>query len=162
MGNDMDAENTPEVHKLHWWFFAIKLIPWIILMVVFIIIGQVVALWPILSDFYSQYYYIGAFIILGLMTVGFVIGYLQWIYTTLTLGEGYLVFSQGIISRRVAKIPLQEIASIDLQQSIFQRFLKTGDLVVDMRGASLLRMYGLDDPASIQNRVMEMRRPGRI
>jgi hypothetical protein len=70
----------------------------------------------------------------------------------LTLDDDYLIFETGIIRRSVSKIPLQEIASIDLNM---------GDLVVDMRGASLLRMRGLDDPAGIQNTVMEMRRPCR-
>ncbi len=155
----MDVDKAPEVHKLHWWFFAIKLVPWVILTIVFVIIGKLTVLVPVVDEIYMQYYYIGASIILLLMALGFLIGYLQWLYTTLTLDKGYLIFSTGIIRRSVAKIPLQEIASIDLRQSIFQRILNTGDLVVDMRGASLLRMNGLDDPAGIQNRVMELRNP---
>lgn len=154
----MDAENVPEVHKLHWWFFVNKLVPWLLIAVLLVLLGQVTALSPLIHDIYQRFYYYAAAIILVLMVIGFLIGFAQWSFTTLTLDRSYLIFETGILRRSVSKIPVQEIASIDLQQSIFQRFLNMGDLVVDMRGASLLRMRGLEDPLGIQNKVMELRK----
>lgn len=158
----MSTGRTHEVFRLHWWFVASSLFPWIILTIVFVISGKLATLFPVMDEFYREYHLTGAVIILTLMIFGFLIAYVQWLYTTLTLDSDYLIFATGIINRRVSKIPLQEIASIDLQQSIFQRILTTGNLVVDMRGASLLRMNGLDDPATIQNHIMDLRNPTRF
>ena len=105
-------------------------------------------------------FYFGAAIAAGVV-ISILFAVVQWSCTTLTIERGYVVYAKGVLSRTVAKVPVQEIASIDLQQTLFHRILNTGNLVIDMRGASLLRMNLLNDPVGIQNTVLEMRQGGR-
>lgn len=153
----MDDKDNAQVHKMHWWFFVDKFVPWIIAAVVLVFVGKVSVYNPLMDDLYVRTYRYAAALIVAGMTISFLVSFAQWSFTTLTLDNGYLVYEKGIIRRNVAKIPVQEIASIDLQQSIFQRLLNTGDLVIDMRGASLLRMRLIDDPVETQNAILGVR-----
>ncbi|WJS87215.1 PH domain-containing protein [Paracoccus sp. TOH] len=158
------------VHRMHWWFFVDKLVPWLFAAGAFLMLlafsGMVPDRFPLSrlsvpQDLYGRVrWYFGAAIAAGAV-ISMLIAVVQWTCTTLTIEGGYVVYAKGILSRTVAKVPVQEIASIDLTQTIFQRILNTGNLVIDMRGASLLRMNLLDDPVGIQNTVLEMRQGGR-
>ena len=158
------------VHRMHWLFFADKLVPWLFAAAVFLVLlaisGMVPTSLPLsrLSmphDLFGRVrFYFGATIATGVV-ISILIAVVQWSCTTLTIERGYVVYAKGVLSRTVAKVPVQEIASIDLQQTLFQRILNTGNLVIDMRGASLLRMNLLNDPVGIQNTVLEMRQGGR-
>lgn len=158
------------VHRMHWWFFVDKLVPWLFaaaaLLVLLAISGLVPSSLPLSRvsvphDLFDRVrFYFGAAIAAG-AAISMLIAVVQWLCTTLTIEGGYVVYAKGVLSRSVAKVPVKEIASIDLTQTLFQRILNTGNLVIDMRGASLLRMKLLDDPVGIQNTVLEMRQGGR-
>lgn len=150
------------VHRMHWWFFVDKLVPWLFAAVALLGLLALSGLVPdrisVPHDLYGRVrYYFGAFIAVGAV-LSILIAFVQWSCTTLTIEGGYVVYAKGVLSRKVAKVPAQEIASIDLQQTLFQRILNTGDLVIDMRGVSLLRMKLLDDPVGIQNAVLALRK----
>lgn len=150
---------------MHWWFFVDKLVPWLFaaaaLMVLLAFSGMVPARFAAPHDLYGLVrFYFGAAIAAGAL-LSILIAVVQWFCTSLTIEGGYVVYAKGVLSRTVAKIPVQEIASIDLHQTLFQRILNTGNLVIDMRGASLLRMSLLDDPVGIRNSVLEMRQGDR-
>lgn len=98
-----------------------------------------------------------ALLSLGLFVWALLASWVSWYFTHLLISDDHLVYSTGVLNRKVAKVPVQEIASIDLHQTLFQRMIGSGDLVVDMRGASLLTMRMLKRPQDIQNRVLAMR-----
>lgn len=159
--DDMADDQGQVVYKMHWWFFVDKFVPWLIASVVVVVIGNVAILNPLIFDLYQRVHVYAAWFIVGGMMLTFIAAFIQWMFTTLTLEDGYLIYEKGIIRRAVAKIPMQEIASVDLRQSIFQRFLNSGDLTIDMRGASLLRMRQLDNPEGVQNAILRERRETR-
>lgn len=146
------------VHRKHWWFFVGRIVPWFVPIIVFAFIGKFTPMVPIVDEVYRVYYlYIGMFL-LFMMAMSLVFGYIQWVYTTVTIDQNFLVYRAGILSRTLSKIPLREIASMDLRQSLFQRLLGMGSLIIDMRGASLLQIRDLEDPEAIQDTVLDRRR----
>lgn len=158
-------DSARSVHRMHWWFFADKLVPWLFAAVALVgllaLSGMIPNRFSVANALYGRVqYYLGAIIFAGAV-ISILIAIVQWACTTLTIEGSYIVYAKGVLSRTVAKVPVQEIASIDLRQTLFQRILNTGDLVIDMRGASLLRMKLLDDPIGIQNAVLAMRHGDR-
>lgn len=154
------SKETP--HRMHWWFFVDKLVPWIfagaLLAILLAMSGMVSDRFALPANLYSRIQ-ISTVALIAIGAVSSVlISAVQWSCTRLTIEEDQLVYAKGVLNRTVAKIPIQEIASIDLHQTLFQRIMGTGDLLVDMRGASLLRMKLLDDPEAIQNAVLSLRR----
>lgn len=150
---------------MHWWFFVDKLVPWLLaaaaLLVLLAFSGMVPTRESMPHDLLGRVrFYFGAAIAAGAV-ISMLIAIVQWSCTSLTIEGGYVVYAKGVLNRTVAKIPVQEIASIDLHQTLFQRILNTGSLVIDMRGASLLRMNLLDDPVGVQSTVLEMRQSSR-
>ena len=154
----MDIEQPKQEHKLHWWMFVQTFIPWLLIVGFFVLINRYVDFRTLLSGLYDAAYLIIALGILVLMTASFMLALWRWYATTLYLDSLYLVYERGLLAKRISKVPLQEIASIDLQQSLFQRLIGSGDLIVDMRGSALLRVPDLDHPAEIQGAIMEIRR----
>lgn len=153
-------------HRMHWWFFVDKLVPWMfagaLLAILLVMSGMVSDRFALPANLYSRIQ-ISTVALIGIGAVSSVlISAIQWSCTRLTIDGDQLVYAKGVLNRTVAKIPIQEIASIDLHQTLFQRVMGTGDLVVDMRGASLLRMKLLDDPEGIQNSVLSLRRKPTI
>lgn len=152
------------VHKMHWLFFVDRLVPWLLavgfLGGLFVLSGRVSVGVQVPRELYGLLRQVLIGIVFGGAILSILAALVQWISTTLTVEDGYLVYETGVLNRKVAKVPVQEIASIDLRQSLLQRVVKAGDLVIDMRGASLLRMKLLDDPVRIQNAVLSMRNTG--
>jgi len=149
---------------MHWWFVVGKLIPWLIagatVSAFFAMIWLISHRFPIPSNL-DGLIRNGLFaLILAGAILSALVALVQWFCTTLTLEDGYVVYAKGLLNRSVSKVPVQEIASIDIRQSLFHRMLNAGDLIIDMRGVSLLRMNLLDDPIGIRNAVLDMRSAG--
>jgi hypothetical protein len=71
----MNAENATETYKLHWWFLANKLFPWMFLVFLLVLIEPITELVPLVHDTYERFYYHAAALIVMLMAIGFVIGF---------------------------------------------------------------------------------------
>lgn len=147
--------------RMHWWFFVGKSMPWLfaaaLMLGLFYVSGFAVGRIDLPSGLYERVRISILALIAASLVLALLFAWIEWICTTLALDGGYLVYSKGVLNRTVAKVPVQEIASIDLKQTLFQRMLGAGDLVIDMRGASLLRIRLIADPAIIQGTVLDMR-----
>jgi uncharacterized membrane protein YdbT with pleckstrin-like domain len=149
--------------RMHWWFFVERAVPWLLAAVMmlglFYLTGFAAGRIELPNGLYGRV----RFSILAIIAVSLVLSllgaWIVWLCTRLEFDDGYLVYSKGVLNRTVAKVPVQEIASIDVHQTLLQRMLGAGDLVIDMRGASLLRIRLMPDPSAIQGTVLDMRRP---
>lgn len=148
---------TERRYKMHWWFFFSSLVPWVFAIAFVLILGVIAGLNPVSLELYDRFRNVFIVIVLAGAVLSGLATTVKWIFTTLTVGEGHIVYEKGILNRTVAKVPVQEIASIDLRQTLFQRMLNTGDLVIDMRGVSLMQLNLLSRPSEIQDKVLAMR-----
>lgn len=105
-------------HRMHWWFFVDKLVPWMfagaLLAILLLMSGMVSDRFALPANLYSRIQ-ISTVALIGIGAASSVlISAIQWSCTRLTIDGDQLVYAKGVLNRTVAKVPIQEIASIDL------------------------------------------------
>ena len=77
--------------------------------------------------------------VLGLIALGFCLRFawsvLQWWVTRIIVTDRRIVEVSGLVSRRVASMPLPQVTDTTYHRSILGRMLGYGDLVVESPGA---------------------------
>jgi uncharacterized membrane protein YdbT with pleckstrin-like domain len=97
------------------------------------------------------------FPVLGLAVVAllfFLVRLLQWMTTDLVLTTDRLIYRKGVVSRHGREIPLERINDVSFTQSLFQRMLRAGDVLIESGGERGQSSFGhFADPQGIQNEV---------
>ncbi|MCS6953772.1 MAG: PH domain-containing protein [Bryobacterales bacterium] len=76
-------------------------------------------------------------------------------FTRLTLTDGKLRYETGIVSRSSRSIPLAQVQNVRVDQTLFQRLLRVGDISVETAGeTSLLVVKDLDDPEAVADLIL--------
>ncbi len=84
----------------------------------------------------------------------FLVRLAQWITTDFVLTTDRLIYRKGIVSRTGREIPLERINDVSFNQSLFQRILRAGDLLVESGGERGQSSFGhFADPQGIQNEI---------
>jgi uncharacterized membrane protein YdbT with pleckstrin-like domain len=108
--------------------------------------------------------YIGvALIVLAVINLLWV--YLRWRTTDFILTTDRLVTRQGVLSRQSHEIPLDRVNDLTCHQSLFERVIHAGDLMIESGGERGQETFSdVGDPFEVQNavyRAMEARRDTR-
>ena len=92
---------------------------------------------------------------LAMVALLFFLGRLaQWITTDLVLTTDRLIYRKGVMSRQGREIPLERINDVSFTQSLFQRMLRAGDVLIESGGERGQSSFGhFADPQGIQNEV---------
>ena len=94
---------------------------------------------------------------LGLAVVAllFFLGrYAQWLTTDFVLTTDRLIYRKGVLSRQGREIPLERLNDVSYQQTLFQRMMLAGDLLVESAGEQGQSQYGhFARPQDIQNEI---------
>lgn len=86
--------------------------------------------------------------------IGSVMRYLRWITTEFVLTTDRLIVRHGIIGKNGKEIPLDRIMNISFHQSVLERILKTGDLVVESAGEQSQQVFSnVARPEKMQNKI---------
>jgi uncharacterized membrane protein YdbT with pleckstrin-like domain len=81
---------------------------------------------------------------------------LQWRFTEYVLTNERLISRAGVIAKRTTEIPLERINDITITQSVFERILHCGDLVLESAGEfGQQRFSDVGAPAEVQKRIYE-------
>ena len=78
------------------------------------------------------------------------ISYLAWRFTTFVLSNERVITRSGIIAKHSKEIPLETINDVTFNQSILERMLNAGDLIIESAGESG------------QNRFTDIRKPEQV
>lgn len=128
------------------WFFLFG--PAIVL-----IVALALAIWVSQADI-SDFV---LFPVLGLALVAlvfFLARYAQWLTTDFVLTTDRLIYRKGVITRQGREIPLERVNDVSYKQTLFQRVLQAGDLLVESGGERGQSQYGhFANPQDIQNEV---------
>lgn len=74
-------------------------------------------------------------IILLVVSVFWVIGrYAKWATTNFVITSDRLIFRQGVIAKNGIEIPLERVNTVHFNQSVFERMVGAGDLVIESGG----------------------------
>jgi len=132
----------------HWWFFAEPVAS-------FVVSG---VLWlfvfgkyhddpkPILS------YPIGAIALVALAWV--IVRYLKWRTTYFVITSDRLIYRHGVLGKAGIEIPLERVNNVNFKQSIFERMIGAGDLLIESGGEDGQQSFSdIAHPDKVQNLI---------
>ena len=129
----------------HWWMFTG--------VVTRLVIAIAVAIAIVVRFDGKVVNYIGIALI-GVAVVNLLIVYLKWNTTDFILTTDRLITREGILSRRSREIPLDRINDLACHQSLFERMIHSGDLMIESGGElGQQRFHNVGDPFVLQNAV---------
>lgn len=80
--------------------------------------------------------------------------YSEWVTTDFVLTSDRLIFRKGVLSRQGREIPLERLNDVSYHQSLFQRLLGAGDLLVESGGERGQEQFGsFAHPQETQNEI---------
>ena len=130
----------------HWWFFTRSVFFLIVAMVAGVGANLVVEDNEVVG-------YIGAGLIVLALLYLFVV-WLRWKTTNFVLTTDRLIDRQGVLARSGREIPLERINDITFHQSLFERLIRAGDLIVESGGTQGQQTFSdLAHPFEVQNAV---------
>ena len=130
----------------HWWFFAEAATSFAVSGVLWLFVfGQY-------EDKSYLTYPIGA-IALGALVWLFV-RYLKWRTTYFVITSDRLIYRHGVIAKAGIEIPLERVNNVNSKQSIFERLIGAGDLLIESGGEDgQQRFSDIAKPAKVQNLI---------
>jgi uncharacterized membrane protein YdbT with pleckstrin-like domain len=140
-----DEDIALDLHP-HWWF----LFPQICLLAGAIVIGIAALL------FASETSWIialaGLLVLVALANFG--IRYAQWSTTNFVVTTDRLIYRHGVLAKHGIEIPLERVNTVFFSQSMFERMLRSGDLVIESAGEMGRQNFSnVRRPSAVQNEI---------
>lgn len=125
----------------HWTFIASG----------FVLLGVAVAVAAVISILLPEFFWVGLIIVLfGLLGAGG--RYLRWRTTEFVVSTDRIIVRQGVLAKYAIEIPLDKVMNISYRQSLYERLLGTGDLVVESAGENGQQAFtDVSNPSYVQN-----------
>ncbi|MEM9710646.1 MAG: PH domain-containing protein [Actinomycetota bacterium] len=143
--------------KPHWWVFALpgaSLVGLIALLLVVTATTDVAALQVVV-----------VLVIVGVL--GWIaVRYSQWVTTAFVVTNRRLIYRSGVVTKSGIEIPLDRVNNVIFRQTVFERLLGAGDLMIESAGESgQQHFHNVRKPNAVQNEIyrqMEELERGRI
>jgi uncharacterized membrane protein YdbT with pleckstrin-like domain len=149
-----EDETIVRQFRPHWRLLAIPTL-WLIGAIVAIVVVFVVL--P-LNDNYQIVQWILVAAIVAAMIPLVVSPVLRWLFTTYILTSERLITRSGMIARSGIELPLASINDVRFNQSVIERILKSGDLVIESAGESgQSKFTDIPDPEEFQSVLYKTR-----
>lgn len=133
----------------HWWYFwepALTLIAILIVGIILLIVDT-----PDWFDTGAKWLVIIAIVLAAIWLVS---RYMKWISTNFVITSNRIVFRQGIISKSGVEIPLDRVNNVNFHQTILERILGAGDLLIESGGEDgQSRFTDIRHPDRVQNLI---------
>lgn len=79
---------------------------------------------------------------------------LQWLSTHFVLTTERLIYRKGLIAKHGRDVPLNRVNNIDMSQTVFERVLRAGDILVESAGESgQQRFTDIKRPEHVQREI---------
>ena len=79
---------------------------------------------------------------------------MKWLTTNFVITSNRLIFRQGIIGKSGIEIPLERVNNVNFHQTVFERILGAGDLLIESGGEDgQQRFTDIRHPAQVQNLI---------
>ena len=129
----------------HWWFFA----PPLMALVAVTAVG--VWAWATTDAAWLQ-------VPVGLVILGFLAWfgwrYLRWITTNFVVTSDRLIYRHGVLSKHGIEIPLDRVNTVFFRQSVFERVVGSGDLIIESAGEMGRQAFSnVRHPSAVQNEI---------
>ena len=128
----------------HWWYLAGPIVAVVVSSVAGVYLGR--------TD--NTALGIAGLVLIGVALVWLGVRYLKWRTTNFVLTTDRLIHRAGVLAKQGREIPLERINDLTVNQSIFERMIRAGDVLIESggeRGQSLLT--DLPNPFKVQNAI---------
>lgn len=137
----------------HWWFFAKAIVG----IVVFAILGLFSLT---LDDGRTLRTLLGWIAIVGIIaSAAFLVDrYARWSTTYFVITSDRVIYRSGVVRKQGIEIPLERVNNVSSNQSVIERMLGTGDLLIESGGESgQQRFTDIKNPSRVQNMIHSQR-----
>lgn len=143
-----NEEVALDIHP-HWWFLAPRAAAAVVAAVAFFwalgTLGD--ATWESVVK-----WILAAVAVLGLVRVG--LQWLRWRTTHFVITSDRLIARSGVLAKRGIEIPLERVNNVSFTQTIFERAIKAGDLLIESGGEDgQQRFTDILRPDEVQNLI---------
>ncbi len=84
----------------------------------------------------------------------FVVRYARWATTSFVVTTDRLIHRSGVLATRGIEIPLENVQTVFSSQSLLERLLRCGDLVIESGGERGRQAFSdISRPSSVQNEI---------
>jgi uncharacterized membrane protein YdbT with pleckstrin-like domain len=129
----------------HWWFFA----PPLVALVGAIVVGALLAFGTDVS-----WLEIPAGVLILACLLWFAVRYCRWVTTNFVVTTDRLIYRHGVLAKHGIEIPLERVNTVFFRQSIFERMVGSGDLVIESAGEMGRQAFSnVRNPSAVQNEV---------
>ena len=134
----------------HWWYFAEPAFS----LLGAIILGIVVLLKTEQGDKARNVLGILSLVLIVGTAIWLIIRYLKWLTTNFVITSHRVIFRQGVIAKSGIEIPLERVNNVNFSQSVFERILGAGDLLIESGGEDgQQRFTDIRHPDRVQNLI---------
>ncbi|HTN80133.1 MAG TPA: PH domain-containing protein [Acidimicrobiales bacterium] len=120
-----DGEEIVLDLKPHWMYIVPTIIVWLGVTLLCLV------LWNVSGQDWMQWVTLIAFLGLG---VNAAVRYSKWTTTSFTVTNDRVIFRQGMFAKSGVEIPLERIMNVNFKQSIWERIVGAGDLLIESGG----------------------------
>ena len=79
---------------------------------------------------------------------------LQWLSTHFVLTTERLIYRKGLVAKHGRDVPLNRVNNIDMSQTVFERVLRAGDILIESAGESgQQRFTDIKRPENVQREI---------
>jgi uncharacterized membrane protein YdbT with pleckstrin-like domain len=80
--------------------------------------------------------------------------YLRWMTTNFAVTTDRLIYRHGVIAKHGIEIPLERVNTVFFSQSIWERLIRAGDLVIESAGERGSQAFtDIANPSHVQNEI---------
>jgi uncharacterized membrane protein YdbT with pleckstrin-like domain len=129
----------------HWWYFAEP---------AFSLLGAIILSIVVLVKTDNKGLKLVMLALLVVTALWLLIRYLKWLTTNFVITSNRLIFRQGLVGKSGIEIPLERVNNVNFNQSVFERILGAGDLLIESGGEDgQQRFTDIRHPAQVQNLI---------
>jgi uncharacterized membrane protein YdbT with pleckstrin-like domain len=141
-------ENEELVLDLHpHWVYFVKSA---LLFVAAVIIGVLILTWDGAPDALGLGS--GGLILIAVLWMGWT--YIEWVTTNFVITTDRLIYRHGVLSKHGIEIPLERVNTVFFSQSIFERMVGSGDLLIESAGEMGRQNFSnVRKPSAVQNEI---------
>lgn len=130
----------------HWWFFGPETLSLVASLFLTVYLRSKVTGW-----LETAVTYVGLAAIIVSMS-WLVVALVKWRTTYFVVTSHRLIYRQGVVARNGVEIPLERVNNVNFHQTIFERLLQVGDLLIESGGQEGQQTFSdISHPEEVQN-----------
>ncbi|MBJ7294485.1 MAG: PH domain-containing protein, partial [Ilumatobacteraceae bacterium] len=100
---------------------------------------------------------VAIYLMIGALVVSaswMVVKMVQWRTTYFVVTSHRVIYRQGVLARNGVEIPLERMSNVNFKQTIFERLIGAGDLIIESSGRDGQQKFSdIQNPEEVQNIV---------